>query len=134
MSGLERIMHIEDDLSIQEVTRVALEIVGGFEVLSCSSGAEGLARLEDFKPDLLLLDVMMPEMDGPETLARIRDLPGLADLPVIFMTAKVQAEEIREYHRLSAAGVIVKPFDPMTLADQIRTIWNASVEQAERQD
>ncbi|MFN3581001.1 MAG: response regulator [Pseudomonas sp.] len=124
MSELERIMHIEDDPSIQEVARVALEIVGGFTVLSCSSGAEGLEKLEAFAPHLILLDVMMPEMDGPETLARLRETPTAANLPVVFMTAKVQSHEITEYHQLSAAGVIIKPFDPMTLADQIRSIWN----------
>ena len=104
MIELERIMHIEDDLSIQEITRVALEIVGGF-------------------PDFILLDVMMPGMDGPETLSRLRQLPGSAALPVVFMTAKVQSHEIDIYRNLGAAEVIIKPFDPMTLADQISAIW-----------
>jgi CheY-like chemotaxis protein len=126
MSELKRIMHIEDDPSIQEVARVALEIVGGFTVMSCSSGAEGLENLEAFAPQLILLDVMMPGMDGPETLARLRRTDFAAKLPVVFMTAKVQSQEIAEYHQLSAAGVIVKPFDPMTLADQIRSIWSQS--------
>lgn len=124
MSELERIMHIEDDRSIQEVARVALEIVGGFTVMSCSSGAQGLEQLEAFAPQLILLDVMMPDMDGPETLARLRETVTAATLPVIFMTAKVQSHEIAEYHLLSAAGVIVKPFDPMALAEQIRSIWS----------
>lgn len=123
MSELQRIMHIEDDPSIQEVARVALEIVGGFTVLTCSSGAEGLEKLEAFDPQLILLDVMMPGMDGPETLARLRETVTAATLPVVFMTAKVQSHEVAEYHQLSAAGVIVKPFDPMLLADQIRSIW-----------
>lgn len=123
MIELERIMHIEDDLSIQEITRVALEIVGGFTVLSCSSGAQGLAEIDRFAPQLILLDVMMPGMDGPETLSRLRQLPGSAALPVVFMTAKVQSHEIDIYRNLGAAEVIIKPFDPMTLADQISAIW-----------
>lgn len=129
MPELERIMHIEDDPSIQEVARVALEIVGGFTVMSCSSGMEGLEKLEAFAPQLILLDVMMPEMDGPATLVKLRQTASAASLPVVFMTAKVQSHEIEEYHQLSAAGVIVKPFDPMTLANQLRHIWNNTREQ-----
>lgn len=123
MMELEKIMHIEDDLSIQEVTRVALEIVGGFTMISCSSGAEGLQQVEGFAPQLILLDVMMPGMDGPETLAQLRQLPATKATPVVFMTAKVQEHEIQEYYQLGAAGVIIKPFDPMTLSLQIKNIW-----------
>lgn len=123
MIELERIMHIEDDLAIQEVTRIALEIVGGFTILSCSSGAQGLTEIGHFAPQLILLDVMMPGMDGPETLARLRQLPGSKATPVIFMTAKAQTHEIETYRALGAADVIIKPFDPMTLADQINAIW-----------
>ncbi|PCD00686.1 response regulator [Halopseudomonas pelagia] len=123
MIELEKIMHIEDDLSIQEVARVALEIVGGFTMISCSSGSEGLEQVERFAPQLILLDVMMPGMDGPETLAQLRRLPTVKDTPVVFMTAKVQEQEIQEYYRLGAAGVIIKPFDPMTLSSQIKAIW-----------
>lgn len=123
MMELEKIMHIEDDLSIQEVTRVALEIVGGFTMISCSSGAEGLQQVERFAPQLILLDVMMPGMDGPETLAQLRQLPATKTTPVVFMTAKVQEHEIQEYYQLGAAGVIIKPFDPMTLSHDIKKIW-----------
>ena len=124
MLELERVLHIEDDLSIQEVARVALEIVGGFRVVSCSSGKEGLEQVEKFAPHVILLDVMMPGMDGPETLVHLQQMPSLSQVPVIFMTAKVQGSELDEYHQLGAAGVISKPFDPMTLADQIRTLWS----------
>lgn len=124
MLELERVLHIEDDLSIQEVARVALEIVGGFRVVSCSSGKEGLEQVEKFAPHVILLDVMMPGMDGPETLVHLQQMPSLSQVPVIFMTAKVQGSELHEYHQLGAAGVISKPFDPMTLADQIRTLWS----------
>lgn len=126
MIELEKIMHIEDDLSIQEVTRVALEIVGGITMISCASGAEGLERAEQFAPQLILLDVMMPGMDGPETLAHLRRLPATKDTPVVFMTAKVQDHEIKQYYQLGAVGVIIKPFDPMTLSDQIKAIWAQS--------
>ncbi len=124
MNELVRVMHIEDDPSIQEVVRIALEIVGGMTVKSCASGPEGLAEAQAFMPQLILLDVMMPGMDGPQTLARLREMPAMADVPVVFMTAKVQPPEIEEYRRMGAADVIVKPFDPMTLPDQVRAIWN----------
>ncbi len=124
MTELTRIMHIEDDPSIQEVVRIALEIVGGMTVQTCSSGTEGLAAVAGFAPQLILLDVMMPGMDGPQTLQRLRDDPSTQAIPVIFMTAKVQSSEVNEYRNLGALGVIVKPFDPMTLSEQIRQLWS----------
>ncbi len=125
MNKLERIMHIEDDPSIQEVARVALEIVGGFTVKSCESGAEGLAEAPSFAPQLVLLDVMMPGMDGPQTLVELQKLSCMKGVPVVFMTAKAQTQEVAGYHNLGAAGVIIKPFDPMTLSTQITEIWNS---------
>tara|TARA_R110000764_G_scaffold29470_3_gene69024 strand:+ start:15430 stop:15819 length:390 start_codon:yes stop_codon:yes gene_type:complete len=129
MNKLVRIIHIEDDLSIQEVARVALEIVGGFTVKSCDSGAQGLAETPAFDPQLVLLDVMMPGMDGPQTLIELQKLPCMANVPVVFMTAKAQTQEVSAYHQLGAAGVIIKPFDPMTLSEQITEIWNTWHEQ-----
>lgn len=126
MSGLQRILHAEDDPSIQAVAKVALEMIGGFHVLACSSGLEALQQVVDFDPQLILLDVMMPGMDGPETLGRLRELIDLEGVPVVFMTAKAQADEVEELHKLGACDVIVKPFDPMQLAAQIRSIWEAS--------
>ncbi|HCB43450.1 MAG: hypothetical protein CMK97_18530 [Pseudomonas sp.] len=123
MTVLERIMHIEDDPSIQEVARVALEVVGGFTVRSCDSGAAGVAAADSFAPQLVLLDVMMPGMDGPQTLVELRKLPIMQGVPVVFMTAKAQTQEVTAYRDLGAAGVIIKPFDPMTLSEQIRAIW-----------
>lgn len=123
MIKLERIMHIEDDPSIQEVARVALEIVGGFTVKSCDSGAMGLEEVAIFSPQLVLLDVMMPGMDGPQTLTELQKLPCMANVPVVFMTAKAQTQEVSAYRQLGAAGVIIKPFDPMTLSEQITDIW-----------
>ncbi|MDH2434030.1 response regulator [Pokkaliibacter sp. MBI-7] len=124
MDELKRIMHVEDDPSIQAVARVALEVVGGFQVLTCSSGQEALDKVQDFAPHFILLDVMMPGIDGAETLERLRKLVDLTDIPVAFMTAKVQPEEVAYYHSLGASDVIIKPFSPMQLATQVRNIWN----------
>lgn len=122
---LTNILYVEDDLDIQAVAQIALEVVGGLSLKSCSSGAEALAAINSgFVPDLLLLDVMMPNMDGPTTLARLRNLATTATTPVIFMTAKVQSSELDFYTSLGAIGVIAKPFDPMELSSQVRALWN----------
>lgn len=126
MSGLQRILHAEDDPSIQAVARLALEMIGGYQVLACSSGHEALQQAVGFAPQLILLDVMMPGMDGLETLARLRALIDLDRVPVVFMTAKAQPEEVEQLLRLGACDVIVKPFDPMQLAARISSIWEAS--------
>ena len=120
---LERILYVEDDADIREVATLALVDVGGFALLACASGAEALARAEAFAPQLVLLDVMMPGMDGPATLAALRSLPSLSSASVIFMTAKVQAGEVADYRSRGVLDVIAKPFDPMTLAGQVRAIW-----------
>lgn len=124
MPELMRILHVEDDLSIQAVAKVALEVVGGFQVLSCASGQEALDQIQGFAPDFILLDVMMPDMDGPQTLAKIRQLIDIDQVPVAFMTAKVQPAEVAHYRELGARDVIIKPFDPMQLAAQVRKIWS----------
>ncbi|PRC93841.1 Response regulator receiver domain [Solimicrobium silvestre] len=125
---LTKILYVEDDLDIQSVAKIALEIVGGLTLLSCSSGKEALnPSTIVFAPDLMLLDVMMPEMDGPTTLKHLRSIPSLKNTPVIFMTAKVQVSEVAYYKSLGAIGVIAKPFDPMQLAEQIRQLWNECV-------
>jgi len=120
---LERILYVEDDDDIRTVAEVALEAVGGFTLAACASGPEAVARAPAFAPQLVLLDVMMPGMDGPSTFRALRDLPACAAVPVVFMTAKVQPGEIEDYRRLGALDVIGKPFDPMTLADRLRGIW-----------
>ncbi len=120
---LERILFVEDEPDIQQVARMALELAGGFTVEVCSSGPEALERAPGFAPQLFLLDVMMPGMDGPTTLAELRQLPQLAATPVIFMTAKVQPAKVAQYRELGAIDVIAKPFDPMKLADTIREMW-----------
>lgn len=121
---LQRILMVEDETDIQTIARVALEAVGGFDVEICSGGAEALVKAPAFAPDLIVLDVMMPVMDGPMTLARLRELDGFAATPIVFMTAKAQPEEAAGYRALGAAGVISKPFDPMALADELRTIYD----------
>ena len=120
---LARILYVEDEPDIRMVAQMALEAVGGFAVIACASGAEALAAAPTAAADLLLLDVMMPGMDGPSTLKALCALPASANTPVIFMTAKVQAAEIAQYRELGALDVIHKPFDPMELSAQISRIW-----------
>lgn len=121
--NLNKIMYVEDEPDIQAIAKLALETVGGFTVCICSSGKEALESVREFEPDLVLLDVMMPDMDGPATLKEMKNTEGLAELPVIFMTAKVQPQEIAQYRELGAIDVIPKPFDPMNLANNIREAW-----------
>lgn len=123
MVELKRILYVEDEPDIQAVARMALEMVGGFTLEVCSSGQEALDRALEFAPQLMLLDVMMPGMDGPETLAALRAIPQLAATPTIFMTAKVQPSELAQYRALGAVDVIPKPFDPMTLSATVQKIW-----------
>lgn len=120
---LNRILYAEDEPDIQTVALMALETIGGFTVNACNSGLEALDKAVEFMPDLILLDVMMPGMTGPNTLIELRKFPELENVPVIFMTAKVQPQEIEEYKALGAIEVIAKPFDPMTLADTVKDIW-----------
>ena len=124
MRELKLILYVEDDPDIQMVAQMALEVVGGLVLRSCSSGQEALAAVAACEPDLILLDVRMPGMDGPTTLAELRKLPATAATPVIFMTAKVQAAEVAHYKSLGALGVVAKPFDPMHLAQQVRQMFS----------
>lgn len=123
MSTLQRVLYVEDEPDIQAVAKLALELVGGLTAKICSSGAEAVGAAAGFAPDMILLDVMMPGMDGPSTLKALRLQPALAAVPVAFMTAKVQPAEVAYYKSLGARDVIAKPFDPMALAGQVRAIW-----------
>lgn len=114
----KRILYIEDEADLQWLVKHILESVGGFDVLVCGSGAEGLRRVEGFGPDLILLDVMMPEMDGFSVLRALRARSKGAAVPVVFLTAR--AQEGDEYLESGALGVIVKPFAPGGLVDQVR--------------
>lgn len=115
-----RVLHVEDDPSIREVTEISLGLDPDLVTRTCCSGLEALALVADWTPDLILLDVMMPVMDGPTTLARLRDDALTANIPVVFMTARAQASEIAHFRSLGAVGVIPKPFDPMSLAASVR--------------
>jgi two-component system, OmpR family, response regulator len=123
LEKLTRVLYVEDELDIQMVARLALESLGGFTVEICSSGEEAIARVPVFKPQLILMDVMMPGMDGPAALKQLRSLPQFADTPIVFMTAKVQPGEVAGYKELGAIDVIAKPFDPMMLSGQVQAIW-----------
>ncbi|MFZ5595107.1 MAG: response regulator [Pseudomonadota bacterium] len=126
MPVLQRILYAEDDNDIRAVAQIALEAIGGFTLRTCGSGKEAVAAAPEFMPELVLLDVMMPGMDGPATLAALRGIPEFAAAPVVFMTAKVQPGEVAAYKALGAIDVILKPFDPMTLATTIRQMWEKS--------
>ena len=120
---LTRILYVEDESDIQAIARLALEQIGGFTVEICSSGRKAIEVAPEFAPDLILLDVMMPEMDGITTFKALREIPQTAITPVIFLTAKIQKQEIERYKELGVADVIPKPFDPMTLAATVNSIW-----------
>jgi len=125
MTPLERILYVEDDPDIRMIALFSLRDLGGFVVEECASGTEAIKRAPSFAPQLLLLDVMMPGMDGPATLEELRRMPGLQSTPSVFMTAKVQPREVERYRAIGAADVIQKPFDPIRLPDEIRRIWSA---------
>ena len=120
---LNRVLYVEDEADIRTIAEIALQEFGGLIVQTAGSGAEALAMAAADPPDVILLDVMMPGMSGPTTLERLRRDPATAGVPVIFMTAKVQAHEVAEYKTLGALDVIPKPFDPVTLADTVKDIW-----------
>jgi two-component system OmpR family response regulator len=121
--ALTRILYVEDEPDIRAVAQIALENLGGFTLHMCASGPEAIEQAPGFKPDLLLLDVMMPGMDGVTTLNELRKLAGLEQTPAMFMTAKVQPQEIEQLLREGAIDVIPKPFDPMTLSENIKSLW-----------
>ena len=124
-ASLQRILYVEDEVDIRTVAKLALEAVGGFEVEVAASGDEALLRVREFVPDLLLLDVMMPGMDGPATLRALRAQSQTEFVPAIFMTARALPGEVAALKAEGALGVITKPFDPMALADQVRMFWEA---------
>jgi CheY-like chemotaxis protein len=124
MNNLKKILLIEDEPDIREIARIALEDIGHFTVKYCSSGEEALRNAGKFSPDLILLDMMMPGMNGITTLSELRKKPSTQNIPVIFMTAINQASESIEYKNAGALDVINKPFDPMRLASMLQSIWD----------
>lgn len=120
---LKKILFIDDDEDIHFILKLSLQDLSGVEVCSALSGEEGIKIAEKFHPDLILLDVMMPHMNGFATLQAMKLLPGLAHIPIVFLTAKAQKKEIEEYFKCGVADVIIKPFDPIQLPNQIIQIW-----------
>src|SRR5689334_11007150 len=120
---LRKILYAEDEEDIRVIAQIALEDIGGFTVTYCSTGLKVMEAAKEFIPDLILLDVMMPGMDGPTTLRELRKMPAFLEIPAIFMTAKIQSKEIEDYKSIGAIDVITKPFDPMTLAATIKNSW-----------
>lgn len=118
-----RVLYVDDDEDIRTIVEFALEDEADIGIRVCASGPEALALVDEMQPDLVLLDVMMPAMDGPTTLQRLRERPQYARTPVAFVTAKVQPHEVAHLKSLGAISVIAKPFDPMKLADQVRDAW-----------
>lgn len=123
MTALRRVMCVEDDADIRMILAFSLATVGGYEVRCCADGRSALAQVAEFCPDLVLLDVMMPGLSGPETLVALRGLPGMQGVPVVFMTAKALPEELEQLLSHGATGLIVKPFDPMSLPTDILPYW-----------
>lgn len=122
---LRSILLAEDDPDIRAIATLSLEALGGFGVTSAASGPEALAVVSALAPDLILLDYMMPGMDGGEVLATLRADPRLRDIPVAFMTAKVRPEDVIRLKSLGAVAVIAKPFDPGELSNELRRVWAA---------
>ncbi len=120
---LQKILVVEDDPDIQLITRLSLEVGGGYEVRLCSSGAEALENAPVYAPDLILLDVMMPGMDGLATMDALRRRPELAATPIVFFTANTQQQVRQDLLRRGAAGVVIKPVEPQSLVEQIGEIW-----------
>lgn len=123
LSNLKKILLVDDDPDLQKIARLSLEKKGGFSVRVCDSGKQALKDVTDFQPDLIILDVVLPDMNGMETLLQLRKLPEAAQIPVFFLTARVSPQETKKYQELGAAGLIRKPFHPMKLANQVKELW-----------
>lgn len=129
MAELKRITCVEDDKGIQAIVDLALTDLGGFEVTLFSDGPSALEQIEAVDPQLVILDMMMPKMTGVEILQELRAREPFKTTPVIIMTAKAQSHEVEAYIESGAQAVIIKPFDPVTLSDQVLKIWdNATVQ------
>jgi two-component system OmpR family response regulator len=117
-----KVLIIDDDADIRSIARLSLSRLGGMEVVEAAGGAEGVRKADDEKPDVILLDMMMPAMDGAATLAALRSQPATATTPVIFLTAKAMGTEIERLLALGATGVLIKPFDPRRLSADVRAL------------
>ena len=117
-----KILIVDDEDDIRTIARLALTRVGGMDVREAGSGPDGVRQAAAERPDGILLDVMMPGMDGPSTLAELQKNAATESIPVVFLTSKAMASEVDRLHALGARGVLIKPFDPMTLASELRAI------------
>src|SRR5579859_2068856 len=117
--SLRRILIVDDEDDIREVAQVSLELMGPYDVVTAASGRDGILAARTRPPDAILLDVMMPGLDGPATLAELQADPATRDIPVLFLTATSQSAEHQRLANLGAAGVLSKPFDPLKLASQV---------------
>lgn len=120
---LNKILIVEDEPDIQMIAAIGLKDIGKFEIKIANNGMEALELLPNWRPDLILMDVMMPVMDGLSTIKKFKDNPDLKNIPVIFMTARNKDEETGDYGNTGAIDVIIKPFDPLNLADYVRKVW-----------
>jgi CheY-like chemotaxis protein len=123
MEQFERVLCVEDDADIRMILEFSLGRMGGYTLCLCESGIQALQLVADFKPQLILLDVMMPELSGPETLVKLRELPVMRGVPIVFLTAKAMQDEVEALLEYGATGIIVKPFDPVALPQNIRIYW-----------
>jgi two-component system OmpR family response regulator len=117
---MKRVLYVDDESDIREIAELALKLDLEFDVRVCASGSEAITIAQEWSPQIVLLDVMMPGIDGPTTLGMLRAIPCTHAIPVVFITARAQAGETEKLVTLGAAGVLTKPFDPMTLAAQVR--------------
>ena len=119
---MKTVLLVDDEDYIREVAQMSLEVTAGWNIEGANCGTAGIERAKELKPDAILLDVMMPDMDGPTTFKTMQGIPELQGTPVILMTAKVQASDMEHFNAIGVSGVIAKPFDPMSLAEQVKEI------------
>jgi len=124
MTTLKKVMCVEDDADIRNILQFSLESIGGFAVCACSGGLQAINQVVAFRPDLVLLDVMMPGLTGPQTLERLREMDCMRGVAVVFLTAKAFAHEVDALIKQGATDVIVKPFDAVALPEQLAQIWD----------
>jgi len=127
MSTLKKIIYIDDQMDVLLMAEYALTEIGGYDALMCEGGAEALSRIEDYKPDLILIDLMMPDLDGPETMSKIRKIPLCKTTPAIFITAKIVPPEVTELmtHDSAVIALIHKPFDPDEISQIVQSLWDS---------
>jgi two-component system OmpR family response regulator len=128
---LKRIMYVDDDPDLQQIVRLGLEIGGSFNVKTCESGEQALEEVDNFKPDLILMDVVMEGLSGTKTLEKLRKNSSAINIPVVFLTSKLSSAQLSHYKELGALGVIKKPLNPMKLTGQVNEVWQKFLEQRE---